>query len=347
MLEIDGSHGEGGGQLLRTAVALSAITGQAARISAIRAKRDHPGLAPQHLAAVKAVAALCGAQTEGLALRSQEITFAPHTVRGGQFAFDVGTAGSITLVLQALLPVMLSARQTSTVTVSGGTDVRMAPPLDYFREVLLRLLARMGARVRLEVLCRGYYPRGGGCIKLEVAPSELRPLVALRSSELRDFYGRAHVANLPVHIAERMRASAMAQFVGSPWPQPRIETQALTGADAIGRGGAIVLCAQTDSGVLGAGRVAELGVRAETLGETVGRDLREDLLAGAALDQHATDQVLVYAALAGGESAFTTRFLSTHARTAMWLIKRFLTAEFASEPAGACVRVRVRGRAAP
>jgi RNA 3'-terminal phosphate cyclase (ATP) len=143
-LQIDGAHGEGGGQLVRTAVALAAITGTAVHLENIRARRAPAGLAPQHLAAVRAVTALCGARCEGLALRCTAFDFVPGPLNGGEFAFDIGTAGSATLVLQALLPAMSRASGPCRIRVTGGTDVRAAPPLDYFLHVLLPLLARMG-----------------------------------------------------------------------------------------------------------------------------------------------------------------------------------------------------------
>jgi len=201
-LAIDASTGEGGGQLLRTAVALSAITGRRVRLARIRAGRARPGLAAQHLAAVRAVAALCDARVTGLEPGSQDIDFDPRAVRAGDRVFEVGTAGSVTLVLQALLPVMLSAPAPSRVRVAGG---------------------------------------------------------------------------------------------------------------------AIVLRARATASVLGAGRVAQRGIPAECLGGEAGAELRGDLACGAALDTHAADQLLVYLALAGAGSRFTTRAISSHARTAMWL----------------------------
>jgi RNA 3'-phosphate cyclase len=176
-LEIDGAHGEGGGQLLRTAAALSVVTGRPVRIGQIRAGRDRPGLAPQHLAAVKALAALCGAQVEGLALRWLELTFVPGLVRSGEYEFDVGTAASIALVLQALLPAAIASGEAFSFAIHGGTEVRAAPPMDYLGHVLVPLLAKMGARVSIELVRRGYYPRGGGEVRVAVAAcSGLQPL---------------------------------------------------------------------------------------------------------------------------------------------------------------------------
>lgn len=340
MIEVDGSFGEGGGQLVRTAVALSAITGKGVRLQNVRAKRDKPGLAPQHLAAVRAVGSLCGAECAGLDLRSRAFTFAPGTMRGGAFRFDVGTAGSVTLVLQALLPVLACASVPSRVTVVGGTDVRAAPPFDYLCHVLLALLGRMGIRIKCRVIRRGYYPRGGGEVEVAVAPARPHPLTLDPPHRPLRIDGHAHVANLPAHIAERMRAAALARLDAYP---AHIHTATLGSAEAIGPGGAVVVWARTEQSVIGAGRVAQRGVRAETLGDEAGAELAADLAAGAALDVHAADQVLVYLALTGS-GGFTARTVTSHARTAMWLIEQFLPVRFEVGTAGDLARVEVRSR---
>lgn len=338
MIEIDGSWGEGGGQLVRTAVALAAITGTAIRVCNVRAKRGRPGLAPQHLAAVRAVAAICDAHTDDLALHAGAFTFSPRTLKGGEFRFEIGTAGSITLVLQAVLPVLIASGAGARVTVSGGTDVRQAPPVDYLAEVMLRHLARMDARMTLTVARRGYYPRGGGEVSVEIEPHALHPLALSRPGPLRRVEGVSHVANLPAHIAERMRAAALAPLSVAAG-RMRIETRVLGNAEAIGRGGSIVAWAETEHTVLGAARVAEIGVRAETLGAAVAEELCADIETGATVDVHAADQLLVYLALAGPGSSFATRELTSHAQTAMWLIGRFLPVGFATEREGRLHRV--------
>lgn len=333
MYKIDGSYGEGGGQLLRLAIALSAITGIGVRITNIRARRDKPGLAPQHLAGLHAVGKLCDTSIEGLMLQSQEITFEPTTLHGGEYHFDVGTAGSITLVLQALLPVMLAARMPYKVHITGGTDIRHAPPADYLREVLIRLIERLGAKLTMRLLRRGYYPRGEGEIEVAVQPAALTPAVFDAIGNRQAICGLVHVASLPEHIALRMKQAALDRL-GAHGVQANIETLVLGHEAAFGPGGAIVCWAEGVHTVLGAARVAERGVRAETLGDAVGEELAADLAAGAALDMHATDQILVYLALAGGGS-FSTRSVSLHAYTAMWLIEQFLPVAFeVSESAG-------------
>ena len=338
MLAIDASHGEGGGQLVRTAVALAAITGKAIRLDNVRAGRDKPGLAPQHLAGVQAVAALCDAACDGLALGARAFGFVPRRLKGGEFQVDVGTAGSITLVLQAMLPALACAPGPSRVRVTGGTDVRAAPPLDYFRQVLLPLLGRMGVRAHCRCVRRGYYPRGGGEVEVAVEPAALKPLELDAPGRLIGIEGLAHVANLPLNIAERMRGAAVASLA-HPGRPVAIDAAALARDEAIGTGGAIVCWARTQHAVLGAGRAAERGVRAEALGEATGSELAADLAANACLDAHAADQILIYLALAGGR--FSTRRLSSHALTAMWLIGQFMPVRFdvASGPGLARVEV--------
>jgi RNA 3'-phosphate cyclase len=341
MLEIDGAYGEGGGQLLRTAVALAAITGRAIRVRRIRAQRDKPGLAPQHLAAVRAVATIAAARATGLELRSDAIEFAPGGIAGGRHRFDVGTAGSITLVMQALLPVMIAGGTPCTATIVGGTDVRAAPPLDYFGEVLLPLLRRMGADARLTVRRRGYYPRGGGEVEIAVLPGKtLRPLDLAAAGPLHHVAGIAHVGNLPEHIAARMLSSALERLDPAVRARAEIATRVLGPDEANGPGGGIAVWACTEHAILGAGRVAERGVRAEALGAAVGEEIAADLASGATLDVHAADQLLVYLALARGGS-FAVRGVTSHARTAMWLIEQFLPVRFEVSTAGALTHVGV------
>jgi len=321
-------------------VALSAVTGQDVAVRNIRAKRDKPGLAPQHLAAVGAVATLCRGRVDGLTLRSKEVRFSPGGLSGGEYRVDVGTAGSISLVLQALLPALIAGGRVTAVTVTGGTDVRQAPPIGYLQNVVLPLLARMGVDARLDVIRRGYYPRGGGEARIAIAPGALRPLALDEPGAIVAIEGHAHVSNLPEHIATRMRDAAIGRFAGVSAAPPRVEVEALDRARATGTGGGIVMWARSASTVLGAGRVAERGIRAETLGAAVGEELAADIAAGATLDRHAADQLLVYLALAKGGS-YLTRSLTTHARTAMWLIERFLPVRFDVSSKGELVRVSV------
>lgn len=339
-LEVDGSHGEGGGQLTRLAVALAAMTGRSLHLTRIRAARDKPGLRAQHLAAVRAVAVLCAGSLEGDVVGSAELRLRPGRIRGGTFRFEVGTAGSMALVMQAVLPVLLRAGTPSRVTITGGTDVPKAPPLDYLRLVFLPLLARMGAEVGIDVVRRGYYPRGGGEVQVQVAGGvPLAPLRLVEPGALQAFSGVAHVAHLPAHIAERM-AAATRGWLGEPG-SPGVTIQVLGDAEACGPGGAIVVAARMENTVLGAGTVAQRGVPAERLGGEVGQELRLDLDSGATVDVHAADQLLIYAAQAPGPSVLTVRRVSQHATTVMWLIEQFLPVRFGVEACHGVQRIEV------
>lgn len=340
MLDIDGAHGEGGGQLVRTAVALAAIRGTPIRVSNARAARRNPGLAPQHVAAVRAVASMCDAWCEGVEPRSTAVTFVPGRPRGGHYPVDVGTAGSITLVLQAMLPVAAACGERCAISIRGGTDVRAAPPIDYFRTVLLPLLEKIGLRAALTIERRGYYPRGGGEVHLEVAPAPpLAPFVADDMVQVDGVDIQAHVAQLPREIAERMVGAARTVLPTGLHADAHVDS---VGAERSGGpGGAIVLCARTATTVLGAAQVAQRGVRAERLGAMAGEDLAADLRARATLDVHAADQMLVFLALAQGQSRFRVRELSSHAQTTMWLLERFGAARFAVQQDAGAVRVQV------
>ncbi|MBR1836236.1 MAG: RNA 3'-phosphate cyclase, partial [Kiritimatiellae bacterium] len=204
-LVLDGSAGEGGGQILRTSLSLSALTGRAFRLEKIRAGREKPGLKRQHLAAVRAVAQICGARTEGAELGSMALAFVPGAIRGWTFRFDVGSAGSATLVAQTVLPVLLRAPEPSEVVVTGGTHVPFAPTWDFFAESYLPQLRAMGARVEAECAAFGFYPAGGGEIRLHVAPfrdADARPFALEEAGALRAARVTAVTSGIPAAIAE-------------------------------------------------------------------------------------------------------------------------------------------------
>lgn len=340
-LSIDGSFGEGGGQLTRYAMALAAISGRSLHLKNIRGRRAKPGLMAQHLTALRAVAAVGGGALEGAELGATEIYYRPGRIRGGEYHFDVGTAGSIVLVLQALLPVALHADDPVRLSITGGTDVKMAPPVDYLRLVFLPWLVRMGVQVHIESIRHGYYPKGGGLVRLWVEPCRApRPLAAEEPGALQRINGVSHVAHLPLHIPERMAAAASA--VLADLGAVRIQARVLGDTEAFDMGGAMVLTAETEKSVLGAATVAERGVPAERLGEDAGYSLRAELEAGAAMDIHASDQLLIYTAQAQGISRLAVRKVSQHSRTVMWLIEQFLPVRFSVEPQQGLYLIEVR-----
>lgn len=333
--------GEGGGQIFRTSLALAALTGRELRVRNIRAGRPNPGLAPQHLMAAKALADLCRAETEGLAVGSTEVTFRPDDLRSGRYKVDVGTAGSVALVTQAVLLPALHVGGRVHLRIRGGTDVKWAPPADYVAHVFLPLLERRGARAAWRVLRRGYYPRGGGEVEVEVEPLDrLRPLDAEEPSNHPVIRGTAHVAGLPRDIAQRMKRAALKRLVA--YPDVHLEDHVYGPEEAEGRGGAVVLWAEIGSTVLGATALAERGVPAQRLGHGAAEALIADLRAGATLDPYAADQLLPYLALAEGPSSFLVREISGHTETMVRLVPQFLDVTVDEERVGDLWRVVVR-----
>jgi RNA 3'-terminal phosphate cyclase (ATP) len=337
---IDGSEGEGGGQILRTSLALSAVTGEPVTLERIRARRAKPGLRNQHLTAVDAVAQVCGATVEGAALGSQRIVFRPGRPRAGTYRFSIGTAGSTGLVLQAVLPVLLAARGPSAVALEGGTHNMMAPPYDFLEHVFFAALRRMGVSVSAVLERPGFYPAGGGRFRVEVAPpGHLTPLELLERGAPRARWARALVARLPRHIGERELA-VVGDSLG--WPEKDLTLEERD--DAPGPGNALLLGVDFDGGrelVTGFGR---RGVPAEQVAAEAVAELREYLAGDVPVGRHLADQLLVPLALAG-RGAFRTLPLTLHALTNMTVIEKLLPVRFGvTEEAGGAVRVEVHER---
>ncbi len=342
MIEIDGSQGEGGGQLLRMTVALSALTGTPVRVTHIRAGRPNPGLAAQHVTAVRAVAMLANAETKGLELGSSAIEFSPGALTGGTYSFDVGTAGSVTLVLQACLPVALASKASTRLRITGGTDVRWSPPLDYFARVFLPVLRKIGGHADVILHRRGYYPRGGGEIEVAIPPtSAWSPRDLTERGDVRRVRGIAHVSNLPSDIPKRIAAAATRRLHGID--DVAIEERVYTGGDAVGQGGALVLWVETDHAILGASSLAERGKSSDRVGEEAAATLQDELTSSATVDVHLADQIVTYLALAHGTSSYLVREVSSHLRTMAWLIPQFLGRAVDFQNLGDVTRVKVSG----
>ncbi|MCX8165539.1 MAG: RNA 3'-terminal phosphate cyclase [Acidilobaceae archaeon] len=322
MIEIDGSMGEGGGQILRTAIALSAITGKAVKIKNIRAKRENPGLRAQHLVAVKAIAALSSGRLVGAEIGSTVLEFYPGKIKGGTYFFDVGTAGSVALVLQALLPVAAFADSPVEVRIRGGTDVPMAPTIDYMREVLSRLTSLMGFNFSVLLERRGHYPKGGGSVKVKVEPSRLSARDFVERGQLTKVGIRSHAVKLPRHVAERQSAAAGELLRRELGREPEIFLDASD--DAMGPGSGVLVWALYERTVLGADSLGAPGKRAEIVGEEAARALLEDISTGAALDRHASDMIPLYSALARGTSVLSGAMLTSHALTTLELLGQLI-----------------------
>ena len=312
MLTVDGSRLEGGGQVLRLTVALSAISGVPVTVTRIRQNRKKPGLAPQHIAAVRAVAGTCDGECTGLTPGSSEITFTPGRLRQADLRIDPGTAGSIPLILQAWLPVALEVG--GSIVVSGGTEVPWSPTIDYTDHVLAPVLRAAGASIEITVIERGYYPRGGGRVHVRVEPSRPGP-IAIPNGEKAGCGITSCSAGLPAHVAERQAAAARELLDREPG------LSCTATLDARGSGTGVGSSVTAWSGAKGAVALGKRGLPAEEVGRTAARALIEECRSPGTVDVHLADQLLVYLARYGGE--YTTRTLSMHAETASWLLGVF------------------------
>lgn len=330
MIEIDGSQGEGGGQVLRTSLSVAALTGRAVRIGRVRAGRSKPGLAPQHLSVVRSLALICGAETEGAQLGSTEVTFTPaHMPRAGDYDFDVseaaanGSAGSVTLLAQALLPVLALADGPSRLELSGGTHVRWSPSFEFFQNVYLPQLHALGIEVRSQLVTPGFYPVGQGKVELELTPGtsrEWKPIQLEHRGELLEIAGSAVACNLPAHIPQRMtdRSRSLLADLSVNF---RVQPQRLSGA---GPGAALTLIARSEGAVAGFTAHGEQGKPSEEVAEEGCRRLQDYLEAGAPVDVHLADQLLLPLCMVQGTSIFRTERSSGHLRASAQLLSQLL-----------------------
>jgi RNA 3'-terminal phosphate cyclase (ATP) len=327
-LIIDGAHGEGGGQILRTALSLSVITGRSVTLVNIRAGRPKPGLAAQHLTAIRAAAALCAAEVTGDELGALTLTFLPQvTACPGYYIFDVaearegGSAGAVALVLQTILLPLALADGQSTVTLVGGTHVRSSPSFDYVREVWLPILGKMGVSAELDLTQAGWFPIGKGKMTARIAGGArlLRPIDCRQRGDLVRVWGRALTANLPSHVAQRMMDHA-GKLLAANGLTAHISGDCVTSACA---GAALFLGAEYAQGRAGITALGERGKPAETVAEEAVDALLACHRSGAAFDAHLADQLIVPAALAAGPSVFTTERVTSHLLTNAWVVEQF------------------------
>ena len=325
MLVIDGSYGEGGGQIVRTAVALSVLTKQPIEITNIRAQRPIPGLRPQHYTAISCIQKICDAEVEGLTVHSMNLKFTPHDIKPGTYTFDIGTAGSMILVFQACL---LSAFHTPfpvTIKLRGGSDVRWAPSWDYFTSVFLPLISKMGIKTEAKLIKRGYYPTGGGEAILIVYPVEkLNSFHAEEPQIFTEMNGIIHRANLPDHISTRMKHAAL-KIAMKYKLHSNIKIDAVSSSSP---GTGITLWSESGSTILGSTLLGEKAVSAERVGEIAANQLMQEILSGATIDRYGIDQILPYLVLAQKGSSCLIREISNHMKTNMWLIKQFFDLNF-------------------
>ena len=318
MITIDGSEGEGGGQVLRTALALSLVTGTPFRIEKIRAKRPRSGLLRQHLTAVQAATKIGNATVEGDALGSAQLTFTPGPVVPGDYHFAVGTAGSAMLVLQTVLPPLMVASGPSTVTVDGGTHNPTAPPFDFIERAFLPIVNTLGPRVGVELKRYGFYPAGGGQVVAAIAPAtSLAAVNLIERGEITKRSIRAIVANLPRHIADREARTAMRLL---NWNADWVEVEELRGVS--GPGNAVLVEIRSEHVTEIYTGFGETGVAAEAVANKAGQQARRYLAAGVPVGCNLADQLLTVMALGGG-GAFRTLAPTQHSQTNADVIHMF------------------------
>lgn len=327
MLEIDSSRGEGGGQMVRTSVALAAVTGTETRLTRIRENRPTNGLSKQHTIVVKAVADMTGSTVIGNYTGSREIVFQPGTIQKANIEADIGNAGSISLMLQAMLLAARNYKETVKMNVSGGTNVMWAPPIDSYQQILFPLMDRMGIHARLDIIERGFYPVGGGRIIAELEPmGNISPLEINELGKLQRIEGICYIQNLPDWIHEQMVSSCEKTL------SDRCDVDiAVHRTEGASKGAGMSLVAVYENGRLGSNVLTSRGHPAKQAGEDVAKDLIEEMDAGSTMDIHTADQLLPYMAMADGRSAFTVSKLSKHLISQMDTLESFLDVRFGVE----------------
>lgn len=325
MIEIDGGQHSGSGTLVRYGMALAALCGAPVRLVNARARRSRPGLRPQHVAAVRACAELCGAQTEGVRVDSRELVFRPgKRIRGGRYDWDIGTAGSAPMLVLGVLPLACLADSPLTARVSGGVFQDFAPSPFHLARVLAPLLARMGARIAIRVLRPGYVPEGDGLLELRVQPAAhgLAPLELVDAGTVREVRGIALSSHLAARrVSERMARACEESLAGYGLPSTIERREDATAARP---GAGLAVWAETSSGCFfGADCAGAPRRTSERIGRRVARSLLEDLGSGATVDRHLADQLVLFAALARGVTRYRVPGESAHLRTNLWLVERF------------------------
>ena len=322
LLPIDGAQGEGGGQILRTALALSCVTGQGFEMTRIRAGRARPGLRPQHLAAVRAAAMACGARVGGVFDGSPDLRFEPGPLMAGEFRFEIGTAGAVTLVLQTVLPALATLDAPSRLEVTGGTHVPTSPSFHYLARHWAAVVAGLGLRARFDLVRVGFYPPGGGEARAETEPPWPRPaaLIFEERGALVAVRGTSGAGRLKGDVAERQRDGVQSRL----WEERRIEASwDLEDGPAASPGSFLLLEAVFEKSRAAFDFLGEKGVRAEVLGDRAARRLVKFLDAEGAVDPHLADQVALPMALAGGGGRVTTPEVTRHMETAAAILNLF------------------------
>lgn len=324
MILIDGSYLEGGGQIIRTSIALSAITGKPVKIINIRAKRCKPGLRAQHLKGIEAAAKLCNAELKNARIGSTSIEFIPKEVKGGYFSIDVGTAGAIALVLQTLVLPSIHAKEEVVLEITGGTDVHWSPTTTYFQHIFCDFLKNMDIDIYIETLKHGFYPKGGGKIKVIIKPcKKLKPLNLTKRGSLKriDIWSIASENLKKAKVAERQVEGTKRAL------KMDFENVNIKYVSSLSAGSSVHVHAHYENCKLGATAIGKLGKPAEKVGEEAGKHLKKQIDSNACLDEHMADQILPFMALTSNSKVSVAK-ITNHVKTNIWVIEKFLSVKF-------------------
>ena len=338
-VEVDGSEGEGGGQILRTAVAFAAILGEPVRVTKIRAGREVPGLRRQHVAALGVLREVFGGRLEGASEGSSTVEFTPGGSSLGSLSVDLGTAASITLVLQAVVPAVALTGRTLRLELTGGTDVPWSPTFDYFQRDVREAFGQMGVLFDLEASRRGYYPRGGGRAVATIHPcATLKPLDLLDQGEVRGASILSRCGGLPMHVAERQLSSASAALEEAG---VRVLAAGATSGESSSPGSSILVHHAGTGVVLGGDSIGAKRRRAEEVGRDAAERFVAEKLTGACLDSNLADMVIPLLSLAPGPSRVRIRVVTPHLKSGMEIASKFVTCGWSVDPQGASTVVGV------
>jgi len=327
LIKIDGSYGEGGGQILRSAIGLSVFTDKPVEIYNIRKNRSNPGIKPQHYIAIKSIKKICDADTTGLDIGSKKLIFKPGQIKSGNYKFDIKTAGSIPLAFQAIILSCLKTDKKINIYLRGGTDVRWSLSWDFFEHVFIPILKKIGVNIETELIKRGYYPKGGGEAKLTIKKTDkINPIVVDENQVFSKINGIIHISNLPDHIPKRIKNIILKQVLKYDL---KVSID-VSRCSSLSPGVGVTSWSENENTVVGSSVLGEKGVSSETVGNKAADRILDEIKSGSSFDVYSFDQIVPYLAIATtyGNSKFYIRKVSGHAETNIWLVKHFFDCKF-------------------
>ena len=342
LIKIDGSYGEGGGQILRTAISVSAITGKPIEVTNIRANRTNPGLRPQHLAGIKIIADLFHAKSENLKVGAEWIRFSPSDkFEGGSIKFDIGTAGSIPLILMTVVPAVSLTNNSLEIEVTGGTDVKASPTIDYIKHIVAKSYLSIGPKFSVDVLKRGYYPKGGGVVQCTVKPCKKPGTAELLAAGYLEPKIISVCSQLPIHVAKRQVSSAL---IALEKKDIRCSNYTVSIETSISPGSSILVYSASDFGpYVGGDSIGELGKRAEAVGTEAAIRFLDSTLAQATVDPFLADMLVLPLALSKGRSRYRVARVTQHLLTNLHIVSEIIRCKYSLEQQEGSYVVTIEG----